>query len=97
MRLLNTFALAAAVAVGLSLTLADTADARKAKKPASCAMVTGEGTGVGEGIARANATNSLDGIAKRVGGKRMGKAKTTCKAGLAGVVTTCQSSQRVCK
>lgn len=98
MRLIHTIAIASVAALGLSFTMSAPADARKkAKKPASCAMVTGEGTAVTEALARTNASNSLDTVASRVGGKRTGKVTTKCTKSLGGVVNTCQSSQRVCK
>lgn len=98
MRFLHVVSLAVAAAVGLSMVVPDTAEAkRKQRKPASCAMVTGEGTAITEAIARASASNSLDQVAARVGGKRVGKAKVTCTKGIGGIIDTCQASQRVCK
>ncbi len=96
MRLLNVKSLCVGAAVVMSLAVAGTADAAR-KKARSCAMVTGEGTAITEAIARANATMSLDQVSSRVGGKRTGKVKMTCKKGIAGIVDTCQASQRLCK
>jgi hypothetical protein len=94
------FPIAKALCVGaalvMSVAMAGTADAAR-KKARNCGVVTGEGTAITEAIARANATMSLDQIASRVGGKRTGKVKMTCKKGIAGIVDTCQASQRLCK
>jgi hypothetical protein len=94
------FQLAKAVCVGaafvMTFAMAGTADASR-KKARNCGLVTGEGTAITEAIARANATMSLDQIATRVGGKRTGKVRMTCKKGIGGIIDTCQASQRLCK
>ena len=87
-------ALAAALAIGGSLAMSSGAEA--AKKRTTCAMATGEGTGITEALARSNAASSLNNVVNKTKVSRTGPVKTTCKKGMVGLMTTCTSSQRFC-
>jgi hypothetical protein len=89
--------LALGLAAALVATMAGASDAEAKKKRASCALVTGEGTGITEALARNSAATSLSDIAAKTGGKRTGAVKTTCTKSMGGIVNTCRSQQRLCK
>lgn len=84
-----------AIAAATTLAVTD-AEAAKSKRT-TCAMATGEGTGITEALARSNAATSLNNVVSKVKVKRTGPVKTTCTKSMAGLVTTCKSTQRFCQ
>ena len=79
-----------AAAVGLALAVSPAAEAKK-----SCAMISGQGTGITHPVATDQALWSLQEAITKFGGKAAGKVATTCKYEL--VVSSCTSKQRACK
>lgn len=86
-------ATAGIAAAALVFTIAGAANAAKA--PKSCVMAGGQGTGLGEAIAKTMAANALAEVLSKGGMKGSGKVTTKCDNNP--VVTTCTSSQRACK
>lgn len=90
--------LGAAIAAGLGLVLSAgaPADAAKARKGAkSCVMAGGQGTGLGQEIAKTMASAALSQVLSKGGMKGSGKVTTKCDNNP--IVTTCTASQRACK
>lgn len=87
---------AAVIGVGLVLSAGEPADAAKAGKGGkSCVMAGGQGTGLGQEIAKSMATAALSQSLAKGGLKAAGKVSTKCDNNP--VVTTCTASQRACK
>jgi hypothetical protein len=80
---------AAVVAALVGVGLASQADAK-------CAKIGGEGTGVGEPIAKDQAIMALAEAIKAYGGKASGKAAYKCTS-TALVVYSCTATQKACK
>lgn len=85
-------AAAGALALGLVVTAAGSAFAQKAK---SCVMAGGQGTGLGQDIAKVMADAALKEVLAKGGMKGQGKVSTKCDNNP--IVTTCTASQRACK
>ena len=62
---------------------------------AACVKAGGEGTGLGEQIAKTMADAALAEAIKSYGGKASGKASYKCSTTL--VLSTCTATQRACK
>jgi hypothetical protein len=62
---------------------------------AKCVKIGGEGTGLGEPIAKDQANMALAEAIKAYGGKASGKASHKCTMTL--VLATCTASQKACK
>ena len=62
---------------------------------AKCAKIGGEGTGLGELVAKDQANMALAEAIKAYGGKASGKASSKCTMAL--VLTTCTATQKACK
>jgi hypothetical protein len=89
MSLVRVLAAATFAAVLVGAGLATQADAAK------CAKIGGEGTGLGEQIAKDQANVALGEAIKSYGGKASGKASYKCNMTL--VLTTCVATQQACK
>jgi hypothetical protein len=89
MSLLRVLAAAAFAAALVGAGLTTQADAAK------CSKIGGEGTGLGEQIAKDQANVALAEAIKSYGGKASGKASYKCNTTL--VLSTCTASQRACK
>jgi len=85
LRVLAVAAFAAAI-VGAGLTT---------RAEAACVKVGGEGTGLGEQLAKTMADAALANAIKSYGGKASGK--TSYKCAMAFVLTTCTATQKACK
>jgi len=84
-RILVVAAFAAAIVGAGFVTRAD----------AACVKAGGEGTGLGEPIAKTMADAALANSIKSYGGKASGKASYKCNMTL--VLTTCTATQKACK
>lgn len=85
-------AAAAVTVLGLTAGLATDAEAAK-KKPGKCAMIGGQGTGIGQDLAKQNAAMAV----KEAMGSRKGMGKVSYKCSSeAMVLTTCTAKQRAC-
>jgi thiazole synthase ThiGH ThiG subunit len=90
MSMVRVLVAAAFVAAVVGAGLVTPADAAK------CAKIGGEGTGVGEPLAKDQATMALGEAIKAYGGKASGKAAYKCTS-TALVVYSCTATQRACK
>jgi hypothetical protein len=89
MALVRILVIAAFAAAAIGAGLATQANAAK------CAKIGGEGTGLGEQIAKDQADVALADAIKSYGGKASGKASYKCTTAL--VLSTCTATQRACK
>jgi hypothetical protein len=89
MSLVRVLAAAAFAAALVGAGLVTQADAAK------CAKIGGEGTGLGEPIAKDQANMALAEAIKAYGGKASGKASLKCTMTL--VLATCTATQTACK
>jgi len=94
MRILISAA-AAVVALGLTAGLATDADAAK-KRPGRCSMMAGQGTGLGQDLAKQNASMAVGEAISKAGAKASGKVAYSCKGEML-VLATCTAKQRACK
>ena len=84
-------AMALGLAIGLTATFTESAEAKRK----SCALLGGQGSGALPEIAKDQALWQLADAAKAYGGKVAGKAKISC--GYQFVVSECTAKQRYCK
>jgi hypothetical protein len=90
MGLVRILAISAVVMLALGAGLVTQTDAAS-----KCVKAGGQGTGLGEQVAKSMADEALATSIKSYGGKGSGKVSYACNTAL--VITTCTATQRACK